>query len=47
MNIPVMVQGIRRCWPGSTFGADQGSNRAPNNIEDMAEFFLTHGAAQP
>jgi hypothetical protein len=32
MNIPVMVQEIRRCWPGSTFRADRGSNRAPNNM---------------
>jgi hypothetical protein len=31
MNIPEMVQPIRQCWPGSTLGADRGSNRAPNN----------------
>jgi len=31
MNIPVTVQGFCQCWPGSTFGADRGSNRAPNN----------------
>jgi hypothetical protein len=31
MKIPVMVQGIRQCWPGSTFGADRGANRAPIN----------------
>ena len=31
MSIPVMVQGIGRCWAGSTFGADRGSNRTPNN----------------
>ncbi len=32
MNNPARVQGIRRCWPGSTFGADRGSKGAPNNI---------------
>lgn len=26
-----MAQGIGRCWAGSTFGADRGSNRTPNN----------------
>src|ERR1043166_5221762 len=31
MNIPAMVQGVRLCWPGSTFGADPGSKRAANN----------------
>jgi hypothetical protein len=30
MSIPVIVQGIGRCWPGSTFGADPGANRTPN-----------------
>jgi hypothetical protein len=26
-----MVQELRQCWPGSTFGADRGANGAPNN----------------
>ncbi len=28
-----MVQELRQCWPGSTFGADRGSNWAPNNSQ--------------
>jgi len=32
MNNPVMGQGFRRYCLGSTFGADRGSKRAPNNM---------------
>jgi hypothetical protein len=31
MNIPLMVQEPRQCWPGSSFGADRGSNREADN----------------
>jgi len=31
MNFPATSQWGRQLWPGSTFGADRGSNRAPND----------------
>jgi len=31
MNIPVMVQGVRLCWPRSTFGADRITDTASSS----------------
>jgi len=36
MNLPLMVQELRQSWPGSSFGADRGANRAPNNRQFAA-----------
>jgi hypothetical protein len=50
MNFPVTIQEFRQYLPGSTFGADAGSNSlpnyilAPNNDEKFA--FLTEALDQ-
>jgi len=45
MHFSSTVQGLRKYLPGSSFGADRGSNSAPNDTEKRAAIFVWIGTA--